>query len=166
MCRIYKMKLFGNQRSARFGFTLIEQLIVLTLIVAILGFGGVRMMKVYRENNYDLVIKELTTVLRFVQMKAIEDGRIYEISVSENKKKFQMKRETDDGKELEPFRSSWLNGIQVGRAFTLELNRGNQLLFFPDGSTSRNSLALVKEAGERATIELKNRIGRVEVRRG
>ena len=154
-----------NQRFSR-GFTLVEQLIVLALIVVVLGFGGIRMMEVYRQNNYDLVIKELTTALRFFQIRSIEEGRIYEISVSQDKRSLQVKRESDDSKELAPSHFSWLSGIQVGRVFTLELRRGNQLLFFPDGSTSRNQLVLAKESGERATLELKNRVGTVEVTHG
>ena len=160
--------MFSNlekEKSGIRGFTLVEQLIVLLLIVTVLGFGGVRMMAVYRHNNYDTVIKDLSVLLRFLQMKAIEDNRVYEFSLNPEKKMVVKRKVLGKDDEFELFRSSFLQGIHIGNSMTLELKRGDKLLFFPDGSTSKNQLLLAKDSGERAVLELRNRIGSVEVKR-
>ena len=145
------------------GFTLIEQLLVMTLIVAVLGFGGLRMMQTYQQNSESHAEKNLSSVLRFLQMKAIEDGRIFELSVSQNGKGIVVKRQSKDGKNFEPLRVSWLGGFQLGRSLHLQMEHDPALFFYPDGSASKNRLALVKTTGERTLVGLKNRIGGVEI---
>lgn len=146
------------------GFTLVEQLIVLAIIAAVLGFGGVRMMKVYRENSFDLAVKDLTTVLRFLQVKAISEGKIYELSIAESEKKVIVKREMEEEEELKVVRSSWLNAIQVGRSMKLRLEPGPSLFFYPDGSTSKSKLRITGEHGKESVLELTNRLGAIGVR--
>ena len=145
------------------GFTLIEQLLVMTLIVAVLGFGGLRMMQIYQQNSESHAEKNVSAALRFLQMRAIEEGRIYELSVSQNGKGIVVKRRSKDGKNFEPLRVSWVRGLQLGRSLNLQMEHDPALFFYPDGSVSKNRLVLVKTTGERTLVGLKNRIGSVEI---
>ena len=153
-------------RMTRRGFTLVEQLIVIALLVAVVGFGGIRMLQVYQQNNSEHATKDLIAVLRFLQMKSIEEGRVYELSVSENTKQIVVKRKAKDERDFKPVRSSWIQAIRVGKSLSLELDRAANILFYPDGSTSKGRLILTNETGERSIFALKNRIGTVEVSHG
>lgn len=153
-----------NQRKVGSGFTLVEQLLVLALIAAVLAFGGVRMMKIFRSNSLELSAKNLQTVLRYLQIKSIEEGAVYELSLAENSRAITVKRQSDAG-DFIPVKSSWLKGVEVGETLTLEFERDRRLLFFPDGSCSKNRLVIREVSGERRILEMKNRIGTVETTR-
>ncbi len=153
-------------RRKRAGFTLVEQIIVIALMVVMVGFGAVRMMQVYEQNSEEHAAKSLVSVLRFLQMKSVEEGRIYELSISENQKKILVKRQKKNSKDFEPVRSAWLQAVEIGKSLTFQLERDKNLLFYPDGSASKNRLLLTKKTGERTILELKNRIGTVDVTHG
>lgn len=147
------------------GFSLVEQLIVIALIVAVLGFGAVRMMGTYQENSFDHAAKDITLALRFLQMKSIEDGRIYELSIRPDKKGVLVKRQIKGERELKPFKVSWIQALKVGQALRLAIEPDQNLYFYPDGSTSKNSLSIAKESGEKVILTLKNRIGSVDIKK-
>lgn len=147
------------------GFTLIEVLVVLTLIVAVVGFGGVRMMQMQQGNQWEHALQDLTTALRYLQLKAIEDGRIYELTINETGRGLSVGKADPSGRHFESVQSGLLRSVRLGQSLGLILERPNGLLFFPDGSTSKNRLILSKTSGERSAIEIKNRIGTVQVSR-
>lgn len=146
------------------GFTLIEQLIVIAIIVSLLGFGAIQMTQVYKQNSVETATNNLKTVLQFLQMKSIEDGLVYELALSEDGKKIQVKREVHGKKDFELFRSSWITAVQMGHSIQLAFERSGDLFFYPDGMTSKNRLFLVKEGGARVSLALKNRIGTIEIK--
>lgn len=154
----------GMPRQQAGGFTLVEQLLVLVLIIVLLAFGGVRMMKTMRSNSLELAAKNMQTALRYLQVKAVEEEKVYELSIQEGGRNIAVKKQEKDGEDFTPVRSSWLKAMEVGRSLTLELERGGKLLFFPDGSSSRNRLVIRDESGERRLLELKNRIGTVDIK--
>lgn len=147
------------------GFTLVEQLVVLTLIVVLVGFGAVRMVQTNRQNELEHATRGTEAMLRFLQMKALQDGRIYQLVVQENKKQLIVKRQTEDGRGFEAVKSSLARSFKVGNALSIEGERGGEFLFFPDGSTSKNRLVIRDDANHRVLFRLKNRIGTVEVSR-
>ena len=146
------------------GFTLIEQLIVMAIIVSLVGLSVVGVAKTYRENNIKNVTENLQTVFRFLQVKSIEEGKVYELSFSEDGKSIRVKRKVLGKEDLEVVRSSWIGSIQAGHALKFQFERSGNLQFYPDGLTSKNPLLVVKENGERVTLLMKNRIGTVEVK--
>ncbi len=153
----------GVMKKKNQGFTLIEQLVVLAILVSVLGFGAVRMSDVYKQNNISHLTKDLQTVLQFIQVKSMEEGALYKLSVVADGKKIQIERERSGEKEFKIVRSSWIAGIQTGKSITFQLERSDGLIFYPDGRTSKNRLYLMKENGERVSLRLKNRIGTVQI---
>ncbi len=148
------------------GFTLVEQLVVLTLIVILVGFGAVRMVETNRQNELDHATRGIETVFRFLQMKALQDGLVYQLAVSSDKRQLHIKRQNEEGRGFEPVKSSLIRSFRLGESLSLESERGGEILFYPDGSSSKNRLILLKESGrERMLFRLKNRIGTVEVSR-
>ena len=163
--RINPFKKSVQKSKRRSGFTLIEQLVVLMIIVAAAGFGAIRVMENYHKNSVDLLAKDLKTVIQFLQMKAIEEGVVYELTLSGDARKIIVKRQPRNEKEFKAVRSSWLAGIQTGQSIKLGFERGQNILFYPDGRSSPNRLMVAKDSGERTFLELKNRIGTIEVKR-
>lgn len=147
------------------GFTLVEQLVVLTLIVVMVGFGAVRMAETSRQNDIDRASRGAEAVLRFMQMKALQDGLVYQLAVHENKRQFILKRQAGDGRGFEAVRSGLIRSFRVGDSLSLDGERGREFLFYPDGSTSKNRLILRDDSNRRILLQLKNRIGSVEVSR-
>ena len=159
LCPIEPAQSGINHRRA---FTLVEMILVVSLIVIALGFGGVRFIQMYHDNEWDHSIKKLTAVLRFVQMKAVQDSRVYALSPDSTRRKFTLKR-LAGGSDFESVRSNWLSAYQMGPSLQLEIERGSEILFYPDGTSSAQSLRLHHESGKQASLRLKNRIGTVEV---
>lgn len=150
-------------RLAMTGFTLVEQLIVIALIVAVVGFGAIQMSHTFQSNSSEHAVKDLTSVLRFLQMKAIEEGRIYQLSISEDERSLTVKREEKGQDELMPFKSSLIQSVRFGKSLRLSLERDQNLFFYPDGFSSKNRFVITKSNQDRITLELKNRLGSVEV---
>lgn len=98
-------------------------------------------------------------------MKALQDGRIYQLAVSENKKQFIIKRQKEQGAGFETIKSSLLRSFRVGESLNLESERGGEILFYPDGSSSKNRLVLKSDSNQRVMLRLKNRIGGIDVAR-
>ena len=154
----------GIMKKETRGFTLVEQLIVIAIIVSLLGFGAVQMMGVYRQNSIDHAVKNLKTVLQFLQVKAIEDGLIYKLSITEDGKKIRLGRQPRGKKEFEAIHPSWVAGVRMGEGIKIQLERGGEFFFYPDGLATKSRLFVVKENGERIALTLKNRIGTIEVK--
>jgi len=152
-----------NRFSNGAGFTLIELIVILVLIVSLASFGGVRMMNTYRQHSLDQMVSDIQTMIRYLQVKAIAQGVIYQLSISEDQKSFVLKRLKAGERQFEEVRLALVRRIRAGKLFTLQLQRNGQLLFYPDGSTSKNKLKILRGMESRSTIELTNRIGSIKV---
>lgn len=145
---------------------MVEQLVVLSLIVILVGFGAVRMVQTNRQNELDHASKGIEFVFRFLQMKSIQDARVYKLVIGENKQKLMVMRQLDGSLKFEPVKSNLVRSFRVGNALSLEGERGSEFLFYPDGSSSRNRLIINNESEhQRLFFRLKNRIGTIEVTR-
>jgi len=159
----YRRTQLTKKRSLT-GFTLVEQLIVLMLIVAVVGFGSVRFTATFQEHSLDHQIKNLKTVLRLIQLKAIQDQAIYRLSVSEDQKSLLVEKLKAGEEDFKPFRWELLNTAKLPHDFSFEFERGEYYLFYPDGSTSKNRAALIHGDDEHTSVWIANRIGSIEVR--
>jgi len=157
-------QIFQIKKKIR-GFTLVEQLVVLTLIVVLVGFGAVRMVQTNRHNELEHATRSTEAILRFLQMKALQDGRVYQLLVHENKRQLILKRQIQDRSEFETVKSSMIRSFKISEPLLIEGERGKEFLFYPDGSTSKNRLIIRDDANLRILFRLKNRIGTVEVSR-
>src|SRR3989338_10495168 len=63
------------------GLTLIELLIVISLVVTLAGLATARFVRSYASRSADHFVKELAAYLRYVQFKAVEEGAVHKLAV-------------------------------------------------------------------------------------
>ena len=149
------------KKKALRGFTLVELIMVVVLVVMLTSLATTRFVQSYQARTADYYVKELVFFLRYVQFKSIEEGVVHKLALdSDQLRVFVKENETNDFKEVSiPF----LNQFEKQAQFTLEFREGNEIYFFPDGSVTPNQFMIMDGVDKKASIEIKNRLGAFQV---
>ena len=150
--------------SKRAGFTLIELITVVVLIMTLAGLATTRFVQSYQARSVDHFVKEFVFFLRYIQFKSIEEGAIHKLVLDpdsgELKSFIKLTVAPDNFKETSiPF----VNRFQKRARFVLQLKNGNEVYFFPDGGVTPNQFLVMEGMKERASIDIKDRLGFFQV---
>ena len=162
MAQIYKfqVKWRGSERSA---FTIVELIVVLTIVATLAGLATTAFITSFEARSTDHFVKELTAYLRFVQSKAIEEGKTHKLVTEEPNGALSVLVQDEAASEFHPLDNLFSKRFENEKRFSVHLAQGNEIYFFPDGMITRNKLMVSDEKGEHATIEIKNRVGAFKV---
>jgi prepilin-type N-terminal cleavage/methylation domain-containing protein len=144
-------------------FTLIELVLVVALISILAGMATIRFAQSFRERSAEHLVKELVFFLRFVQFKAIEEGKTYKLVFESDSGKLRSFVRSPKSTRFEEVSIPMIGRLQEPGHFNFELEQGSELYFFPDGSVTPNQLMILEENQEKASIGIKNRLGLFEV---
>ena len=98
--------------------------------------------------------------MRYLQFKTIEQGKIHKLKVETDSGAEILKTYVQLGKnKFEPVEDSFAGRFQTKGAFTIRMEQGNEISFFPDGTVTRNNILIFSKNEPVATIEVQNRIG-------
>ena len=145
------------------GVTLIELTIVLALIVTLAGLATVSFMRSYEERNLEHVVKELVIYLRYLQFKAIEEGRVHKLKIDSEASSLVSYVQGEKYNDYEELVTPFARRFKKIDHFLVHLNEGSEIYFFPDGLLTTNELSITAENERGATIEIKNRLGAFQV---
>jgi len=110
-------------------------------------------------------VKELTSYVRFLQFKAIEEGRVHKLKVDQDNHMLVSLVQGDRAKDFYEIKTPFSKRFSNLDRFVVHLNKGNDIYFFPDGSITKNKFIVMHKRRKEATIEIKNRIGALQVTR-
>ncbi len=144
-------------------FTLIELIIVLAIVATLAGLATTGFVMSVQARSTDHFVKELTAYLRFIQFKAIEEGKIHKLIAEEPDGTLSVLAEDGTAGEFQPVESLFAKRFGNEKNFSVRFAQGKEIYFLPDGVVTRNKLMISDEQGERAAIEIKNRIGAFKV---
>ncbi len=157
----------SQKRRTRFlsltGFTLIELIVVIALVAVIAGLATVRFMQSFEARSTDQYVKELTSYLRYVQFRAIEEGQAYRLGVAEEGKGLTTSVADSSGKFAET-RLPHARKLREDSRMDIRLKKGNGVFFFPDGTVTGNAFEISDSSGRLITVTIKNRLGIFEVK--
>ena len=159
----------GRQRSkdqgARVGFTLIELVLVMAILIVVLSVSGASLTKFFKGRSLDAEAKRFVALTRFAQNRAISEGLPVVVWIDEREKVY--------GSQIMPGsveRDEKTNEFQLGRDLEIDVTwvegnalpqRGNEILlrFRPDGffDESNPELVTIKEAGGESVFIAPNR---------
>lgn len=145
------------------GFTLIELITVLAIVAVLAGLTTTGFVMSVQARSTDHFVKELTGYLRFIQFKAIEEAKIHKLIIQEPGGTLTVLAESGAAREFQPVDNLFAKRFEREKHFSVRFHQGGEIYFFPDGVVSRNQLVISDETGERAAIEVKNRIGAFKV---
>ena len=145
------------------GMTLIELLIVILLVMTLAGLATANFIQSYQARNVEHFAKDLAAYIRYVQFKAIEDGSIHQLKLDSESGLLetfaQEKKDIDFQKVTTPFSKRFQKQDQ----YTIRFRKGKEIYFYPDGNVTPNQLLLLENEQEKASVEIKNRIGAFKV---
>ncbi|HTL48647.1 MAG TPA: prepilin-type N-terminal cleavage/methylation domain-containing protein [Verrucomicrobiae bacterium] len=144
------------------GFTLVEILIVFALVATFAALAVAGFSRFYNERLPRLYVKDLAGYVRYLQFKAIEDGKIYRMTV-DNDTGVSTASKPNAKKDFEPLRDALSRRFQKKGEFAVVLGEGHEVYFFPDGTVTRNAVTVSRNGGEIATLQIKNRLGALEI---
>lgn len=150
----------GKRRG---GFTLIELITVLVIVSILAGLATTAFVVSFQARNADHFVKDLTGYLRLIQAKAIEEGKTYQLTTKEPGGTLSVLVQEEPGAEFHVLENLFSKRFEDPGKFSVRFGQGSGIYFFPDGVMSRNKLMASDEKGERAAIEIKNRIGAFKV---
>lgn len=153
-------KLRGNGRSARAGFTLIELILVMALLVVIAAIVTPHMSQFFRGRTLENEARRFMTLTRYGQNRAVSEGIPMLVWIDEQGRRYGLEAQPgfldqdEDGKAVEYELADELE-IEVGTAISMYGVTGTQVMgrnlpansrlirFEPDGFISDQSPELI-----------------------
>ena len=109
------------------------------------------------------VVKELVIYLRYLQFKAIEEGRVHKLKIDSEASSLVSYVQGEKYNDYEELVTPFARRFKKIDHFLVHLNEGSEIYFFPDGLLTTNELSITAENERGATIEIKNRLGAFQV---
>ena len=145
------------------GFTFIELLVVVIVLAALTGLAVTQFRDSYESRSSTLIVKELTSYLRYLQFYAVEKNEVYKLEVNERTETLRAWSQESGSQAFREARTPFRKRFGDLAPFSLSLGTGKALYFFPDGSVTKNKLYLMRDSKKEATIEIRNRLGAFRV---
>ena len=146
------------------GFTLIELIVVMGLVLTIIFMAAPHFVRSYQSRNIDFYLKDLQFFLRYMQFKAIEEGKVQKLVLDPDTGELQGFVKKGRGpEEFEKISVPIGYEVQKHTRFMLQLKNGNQIYFFPDGALTPNRFLIMEGMEERASLNIRNRLGAFQV---
>ncbi|MBF0384385.1 MAG: prepilin-type N-terminal cleavage/methylation domain-containing protein [Candidatus Omnitrophica bacterium] len=140
---------FKTGKRIRSGFTLIEIIFVVMIVLIILGIALPNFSKTYSGVLLNQTAQDLTYSMRYAQSLAINKGIMTRLVVDESKGSYWAEEQlTDDtGDVTDDFvkgKGRLSRPVQVQADIELECE-GGQIMFYPDGSIEKKRLYLCRK---------------------
>ncbi|MBI4357924.1 MAG: hypothetical protein HY584_01370 [Candidatus Omnitrophica bacterium] len=145
------------------GLTLIELVTVAALIVILAGLATTRFVESFQARRMDHFVKELVIFLRYVQFKTIEEGTIHKLEIESDSGGIRGFSQDEKPSKFREIRTPFFNRFRNPKPFSIGLDQGDEVYFFPDGRISSNMFLIKSDSQEQASIAVKNRLGVFEV---
>jgi prepilin-type N-terminal cleavage/methylation domain-containing protein len=129
------------------GFTLIEILLVMTILGIALTLAGVNFSKGYSRFQLNRTMDDLLSISRWAQAMAIGQQRIFALSFSRNRRSYDLVRAADNedssGQEdFEPVKGSLGRMHTIPETIRLE-SPDDRVEFYPDGTIGPAAIQLI-----------------------
>jgi prepilin-type N-terminal cleavage/methylation domain-containing protein len=145
------------------GVTLIELVLVIALVLTLSTLATVNFIKSYQARDFRQFVSELASYLRFVQYKAIEDGLVLKVSIDSDSGRIESLAQGSKPKEFKSFTTPFSKRFESNNQFSVQLDKGRDIFFSPDGSMTINKITVSNER-YRAKIEIRNRLGAFRIK--
>jgi type II secretion system protein H len=131
---------------SRIGFTLIEILLVLVIMGIVLALAVPDMSKAYQHLQLNKTSEDLLDLSRWAQAMAMQQGRIYALAFSGNRRSYKIERtqttdDEEDQADLEPVQGAAGKMHDIPDAVHLETMNAT-VNFYPDGSVDPTDIRL------------------------
>jgi prepilin-type N-terminal cleavage/methylation domain-containing protein len=145
------------------GMSLIEVVIVASLIAIWAGLATAYFANQFRDRSEEHMIKDLKAGIRYLQFKAIEEGKTYQLKVSGSEAGIESYVQDPWDGTFKRVSHPFLARFEEQGQFRVKFQDGNDMYFFPNGVVTKNHLNVSDGDEKVATIEIQNRIGSMQV---
>ncbi|HOZ46873.1 MAG TPA: prepilin-type N-terminal cleavage/methylation domain-containing protein [Candidatus Hydrogenedentes bacterium] len=161
-------------RTAHAGFSLMELVVVLTLLTIIMGavvpvFNGS-----FKSVHSDYVVRDLIAMIKYGQERAITDTTRYRLYLDPEQRQYWLMRleDTDEGplylEDSERFseRRTLPDGVEMDRPHAYEDRDLDAYFieFHPSGRCDDASIDVLRQDGDTIRIETEGNIGQIKVK--
>lgn len=151
-----------DRESLSRGVTLIELVIVVSLIAVFAALVTSGFANFYRGRNPELFVKDFSGYVRYLQFKAVEDGKIYRIA-ADDENGLRLSSFGQGDREFVPAADPMAKRFTAKGNFSIRTERGRDIDFFPDGTVTRSRIEIFEGEKKIADLTLKNRLGTLQV---
>jgi prepilin-type N-terminal cleavage/methylation domain-containing protein len=171
-----------NRRRSQRGYTLLELLLVLGILLVLAGLAFPGVMRIYGRHQFQTVVEDVRAHLAASRLRAIDTGVVYQFSYEPNGQRFSVTPfEAAEGNSLptlegtlpESFRFETTDNDQTsstpqsitGASTTDASTMSNEviILFVPDGSATEAALDVVDEENRFVRLSVRGLTGAVTV---
>jgi type II secretion system protein H len=161
--------------DARRGFTLMELIIVLT----ILGIMSAAVVPVFRGTlatvQADHAVRDLVATIKYAQERAVADTKEYRLYLDPKNNQYWLMRlsgiNEKNKKQFEPLDERFGEPMDLPDRFPLDKvtarkdkdNKQSYIAFYPNGACSKATITLRKEGGKPVKIETEGSLGQIKV---
>ena len=137
------------------GFTLLEMLLAIAIVVLVLGLSAPATMRMYESVRYQGAVREVMAMLVSGRYSAISGGVSRDVIIDPKKKELKLDRTV----------RSLPGSVELTVVSAQELNRDGAgvIRFYPDGSSSGGGVQLEDESGRRAQVQVDWMLGKVSL---
>jgi general secretion pathway protein H len=149
------------------GFTLLELLIVLTIILIASSLVGATLYKGLGTLRLKSSAKEIAAALRYARSQAIYEKRIYIFSLDPENRLYSISAwvpsETLSPQSSPPGGEGRVRGKTLPEGITVVDKERVDLFFYPSGSSTGGKFSLTNEKGSAWTVQIEPSTGRVSL---
>ncbi len=142
--------------------TLIELLIVLALVISLAGMATVGFVHFSRGKDPQLFMKDMAAYVRYLQFKTIEEGTVHKLSVEPEEGTLRTYAQGAEKKFFQ-VKDSLSKRFEVKSTYKVEIENGQEIYFFPDGTVTRNEIRVFSGDDKIASLAVSNRLGTLKV---
>lgn len=137
------------------GFTLLEMLLAISIVVLILGVSAPATMRMYESVRYQGAVREVMTMLVSGRYSAISGGEARDVIIDPRTKELKLNNTV----------KALPGSVELTVVSARELNQDGAgvIRFYPDGSSSGGGVQLEDESGRRARVQVDWLLGRVKL---
>lgn len=141
--------------GAKKGFTLLELLIVISIIMIVLGFSMPLFRKTFSDIKLSAAVSDIVSLMRYAQERAIVEGVVFRLNFDTGKGEYWLtKVKQEDSKSIVTFENvpgKFGRHLSVSEDLTLG-HEASSLDFYPDGEISQGKVTLNNTNKKSSTI--------------
>lgn len=148
------------------GFTLLELLIVLTIIGVASAIVGVSLYRSLDDIRLKGSAKEIAAALRYARVQAVVEKRIYTFSLDPEKRLYYISAWFPLESPPSPGGEGWVMGNTLPKGITLVSKDRVEISFYPLGSSTGGRFGIRNDKGSIWTLRIDSATGRVSLIKG
>ena len=146
----------------KYGFTLLELLLVTIIILALVSISTPLFRNTYEDLKLTSTARDMASIIRLCYEKAVFERQPYRLKIDTDNNSYRIFTESEEDGEFKPLRDRWGRTFRTGNSIVISTEQ-EDIDFSPGGYTSSSYIYLTNREGNVATISIEANTGSAKI---